>query len=108
MDSVEVGEGAPLSIDISGESEEVVVALTGELDISNIRILQARVDEALAGRPVLLIFDLGDLRFLDSSGIGLLLRIASKVQEVRLRRPSEIVRQIVRYMGLSDVLPIEP
>ena len=83
------------------------MVLTGELDISNIRILQARVDEALDDRPALLVFDLGDLRFLDSSGIGLLLRIASKVERVRLRRPSEIVRQIVHYMGLSDVLPIE-
>ena len=108
MDPVEVGDGAPLSIDISGEPEELVVALTGELDISNVSILDARVDEALDGRPTMLVFDLAHLRFLDSSGIGLLLRVASKVETVRLRRPSDIVRQIVRYMGLSDVLPIEP
>jgi anti-sigma B factor antagonist len=102
------GEKASLAVDISSEHKTVVVALSGELDISNVSALQQRLDEALAGHPEKVVFDLAQLRFLDSSGIGLLLGVSARVGSVQLRKPSEIVEQVIRHMGLSEVLSIVP
>jgi len=101
-------EGASLTVEISHDGEQVLVSLGGELDISNVAGLDRRLEEALSGRPASLVFDLSGLRFLDSSGIGLLLRASSRVGSVQLRRPSQIVEQVIRHMGLAEVLSIEP
>jgi anti-anti-sigma factor len=99
---------ALLGMDVSVSHEQAVITLSGELDLSNVDILQTRLQPVLKMRPSVVVFDLGHLRFLDSSGIGLLLEVANQVGTVRLRQPSEIVRQIVKYTGLSEVLPIDP
>jgi anti-anti-sigma factor len=108
MDPDDADEPAPLGIDVKQEATEVVMKVSGELDLSNVDMLEARIDEALESQPDLLTFDLADLRFLDSSGIGLLLRASSQVEAVRLQHPSEIVRQVVNYMGLSGILSMDP
>ncbi len=108
MDSVEADDRAPLDIDVRREDTEVVIRVSGELDLSNVDLLEAQIDGALESPPDLLTFDLADLRFLDSSGIGVLLRASSQVGAVRLQHPSEIVRQVVTYMGLSGILSMDP
>jgi anti-sigma B factor antagonist len=109
LDTAEEGRGALLEIDVStAAGGEAVVTLSGELDLSNVDVLQSRLDPLLATHPAVLTFDLANLRFLDSSGIGVLVAASSHVGAVTLRQPSEIVRQIIRYTGLSEVLPIEP
>jgi anti-anti-sigma factor len=108
MDEVPGGGKAPLAIDISRQNGAVVVAVSGELDISNVDRLERELDVALVTPTPRLVFDLGALRFLDSSGIGLLVRTTSKVGAIEVRRPSEIVRQVIQYMGLSEVLGIQP
>jgi anti-anti-sigma factor len=99
---------AVLNVDVEVTGDEVTVTLVGELDLSNVDTLKARLEPFLQLRPRLLIFDLSNLRFLDSSGIGLLLSATSQVGSVRLRQPSEIVRQVVTYTGLSGVLLMDP
>jgi anti-sigma B factor antagonist len=106
--SLDRDDAALLGIDVSMSDEQAVITLSGELDLSNVDSLQTRLQPVLKMRPSVVVFDLGNLRFLDSSGIGLLLDVANRVGTVRLRQPSEIVRQIVKYTGLSGVLPIDP
>jgi anti-anti-sigma factor len=84
------------------------VALSGELDISNVDSQQKELERALVTSPGRLIFDLGQLRFLDSSGIGLLVRMTSRAASVEVRRPSEIVKQVIECMGLAGVLGMAP
>jgi anti-anti-sigma factor len=99
---------ADLSISVAESPGVVRVALGGELDLSNIEVLSQALEPYLSGSPAVMIFDLTDLRFLDSSGIGLVLGAVNRCGEVRIQRPSEIVRQVVEYMGLADILRIEP
>lgn len=101
------GDRAPLTVDLSADGTTAVVALTGELDISNVSVLTAKLEEALQASPEVLVFDMSKLRFLDSSGIGTILRVSTRVGAVRLRRPSDIVGQVIRHMGLAEVLSIE-
>jgi anti-sigma B factor antagonist len=107
MDEASGGEKAPLAIDISQQNGAVVVAVSGELDISNVDRLERELDIALVTPPPRLVFDLGALRFLDSSGIGLLVRMTSRAGAIEVHRPSEIVRQVIEYMGLAEVFGIQ-
>ena len=54
-----------------------IVTLAGELDTSNVASLEATMASITQQSPPRLIFDLGDLRFMDSAGIAVLLNAAS-------------------------------
>jgi len=84
-----------------------IVTLSGELDSSNVGMLEATVASITADQPERLIFDLSGLRFMDSAGIAVLIGAAATVNAVHLRDPSPIVRRVVEVTGLSDVLLIE-
>ena len=84
-----------------------VVAVSGELDISNAATLEATVAALAAERPERLSFDLSGLRYMDSAGIAVLLGAATKLKEVHVRDPSPAVRRVIEITGLSDVLSIE-
>jgi anti-anti-sigma factor len=98
------------------ETEEqptgLVITLTGDLDLSNAAELEAVLDRVLPLPPGIhpdrLVFDLDGLRFMDSSGIALLLRSASRVTAVSIARPSDIVRRLLEATGLVEVLHVEP
>jgi anti-sigma B factor antagonist len=99
---------APLRVDTSGGPDRPRVRLTGELDLSNVATAQAAIEPLLESRPATLEFDLAALSFMDSSGITLFIRAATRVGAVILIEPSEVVRQIVAATGLSELLRIAP
>jgi anti-anti-sigma factor len=101
--------GAEAAVTTSFDGDGVaIVALAGELDVSNVDELQAEIAPVLEQNPDRLVFELSDLAFMDSSGIAVLLQVAARIDDVRLRNPTQIVRRLVASTGLSDVLPIEP
>ena len=85
-----------------------VLTVAGEIDLSNTADFEAKVVKATEGRPERLVFDLRDLRFMDSAGIAVLLGAASRVGSVHLRAPSPAVARVVELTGLTEVLKIEP
>lgn len=84
-----------------------VVTVSGELDIATAAELEASIAQITAAYPDRLVFDLSELRFMDSAGIAVLIAAAAKANTVRLRNPSPIIRRVVEISGLCDVLPIE-
>jgi anti-anti-sigma factor len=101
-------EGAEASIDQwPDDGGAVVIRVTGEVDMSNAANIQDVVDEVAASGVEKLVFDLGRLDFIDSSGLAVLLAAAQKVPSVHLRNPSSIVRRVVEITGLTEILPIE-
>jgi stage II sporulation protein AA (anti-sigma F factor antagonist) len=106
------GEGASErglgSLEVEQEtSGATVVRLVGEIDISNAEALGVELDHVIDGAGDRLVVDLGALEFMDSSGIALLLRTAARVTSLELRNPSEVVRRIIEYTGVADVLQID-
>jgi anti-anti-sigma factor len=97
--------GAEASIDVSQLDDGVaVVAIGGELDISNINEARAELRLRLDPQPKRIVFDVRDLQFMDSSGLALLLQYSQQCDEVSLRSPTSVVRRIVEASGLSNVL----
>jgi anti-anti-sigma factor len=90
------------------DSGRIRVGLVGELDIAGADQLRARVEAlALRGTPVLL--DLQRLQFIDSSGLGELVRAVTDAR--RDGRSLEIdatlspqVRQIIELLELQQIL----
>lgn len=91
------------------EGESLEVALGGELDMAATFRLESEL-ERLLGRGAVrrLVLDLAELTFLDSAGLGALLAIRDRAQdlgiELQLRDPSDPVRRVLDLSGTSAVL----
>ncbi len=102
-------EEAALAIEVRPGAHDVVVKVSGEIDLSTVAALRSVLEsvEPTSGRLVL---DLSDVSFLDSMGVGLLVeaarRCASELRELVLRAPSERVRQVLEITGLHQIVPI--
>jgi anti-sigma B factor antagonist len=83
-----------------------VIAVSGELDLTNAQELRAVVDAALVSGPTRLVFDLEGLEFVDSSGIAVMIYAANHVEEVELQRVSSIVERIIDATGLSAIFRV--
>jgi anti-sigma B factor antagonist len=80
------------------------VTLGGEVDISNAAALRDVIDPIIDAKPETLVFEMGDLSFMDSSGIAVLLYAASNVRRVEVREPTTILRRVLEATGVTEVL----
>ncbi len=106
----ELGKGppAPLAYELAEEPDGApVVRIKGELDMTTSPSLEAAVAPVIATAPRRLVIDASELEFADSSAIALLVSWANVVPHVELRRPSELLRQVVARMGLSERLKVQ-
>jgi anti-sigma B factor antagonist len=86
-----------------------IVALAGELDLSTIGRMQATLFEQLGQRPAVVV-DLSRLSFIDSTGIGILIKGFRSCSNgtrmhVVIGRGSQIER-VFRIAGLDLALPL--
>ena len=73
--------------------DSVVIFVSGEIDASAVAPLTAQVDKALARSPTELVFDLTDVRYLNSTGVAFFVTV------IRRTRPNGVT---VSVKGLSD------
>jgi anti-sigma B factor antagonist len=100
---MELTGGPRARLDVSeGPGGALVLALAGELDLASLPGVSVSMAELLARRPQPVVLELGDLEFLDSSGIALLVRIANHFDQVRTRSATEPVRRVIEVLGLAD------
>lgn len=90
----------------------LVLAVMGELDMNTVPLLAAEVDQHLAGGARRLKLNLGDLGFMDSSGLRLLIELYDRSQrenwELTLIPPrDEAATMVLRATGADDALPFE-
>ncbi|GAB7003071.1 hypothetical protein JCM18899A_05420 [Nocardioides sp. AN3] len=99
-----------LTIDIDRSDGVPVVRVLGELDLVSVGRLRAVLDELLLGSgPV--IVDLRELAFIDSAGLGALVRAHKKARVLRgsvtcLCLPNSQVAGLFRITGLHRVLRV--
>ena len=109
MDELDEDVGATVLITTGADEDgSPIVVLSGELDSSNIDQLTEALASILALRPKRLIFDLSELRFMDSAGISVLVGIAAQIEALQIRDPTPIVRRLIEVTGLSGVLQVAP
>jgi anti-anti-sigma factor len=86
------------------------VSLRGEIDLSNVEVLDAELDAALAETGQRLVVDLSGVAFCDSLGFSTLIKCwraaTASDREFVLARPAPPVRRILEMMGISTVIRI--
>jgi anti-anti-sigma factor len=79
--------------------------LTGELDFSNVKLLNGELDRLEKSDAEQLIVDLTGLEFIDSSGIALLVRASQRSAEdsnrLRIKRSDHLA--VKRILGVARV-----
>ena len=109
MDEMSATGNDRLNIEFSQEDDgSPLVTLHGELDMATADQLEAALQPMIARHTRRLIVDAGDLEFADSSAIALLVRLANAVETVEIRRPRELLREVIKRMGLADRLHLVP
>jgi anti-anti-sigma factor len=98
-----------LKIDVEHAGNEVsIVALAGELDLATIPKLEERLREELRAHGGI-VLDLTRLSFIDSSGIGLLIKTHRAAEGGRLQTivsPGSQVERIFNLAGIDRALPL--
>jgi anti-sigma B factor antagonist len=89
-----------------------VVALRGELDLLDTSDVASHLIAAVAAYGPSIIVDLAGLRFIDSCGLGVLVRVLRWTREsggdLSLAAPRRQVRQVLGITGLIDVFSVYP
>lgn len=98
----------------SGTDEDgrLVLVVAGAIDLQTRgQLLQAGRD-ALSGGPAVLVLDLDDVTFIDSTGIGALIELGHDASDddgrgLVIRNPSHRVLRILEMTGLADAWAVE-
>ena len=102
----EAGDMATVGYHWEG-SDVLVLTISGEVDMSNVDLLRERLATILKPGIRNVVFDLGGLEFIDSSGLAVLVDVANHVGGAKLRAPSRLVWRVVDVTGLGELLPTE-
>ena len=88
----------------------VRIALSGELDISSAPKVEAELDRVQAASPTLVMLDLRDLRFMDSTGLRTVVGADKRARErggrLAIVRGPESVQRIFSVTRLDERLEI--
>lgn len=102
-------EPGPAWLDIEpADDQGLLIRLSGDVDVAGLEPLEARIAELLEYEAQPLVVDMSDLRFIDSSGIAILIRLANHFQPVTLRDANTTVRRVIDVLGLSERLRLGP
>jgi anti-sigma B factor antagonist len=102
------GDGGGLREDpVSGverNGSAIVVRLAGELDLYNAPAVRTALIDAAAELPERLVVDLGDVRFIDSTTLGVLVEARSRLADrgsLMLASPGLETRRALQISGLD-------
>ncbi len=91
--------------------DEHVIALTGELDLDGAERVEQELLRAEATDARRIVLDLSDLRFIDSTGIRLILaadaRSRADGDRLVLIRGPQAVQRVFELTGIVDLMPFE-
>ncbi len=97
---------APFRVEVRPERERILVAPLGELDLSTVDELQTELEDALAADWRTVVLDLRGVSFVDSTGLGLLLRAHERFQEQGVDFAiieGGSVRRLLELAGVSHI-----
>ena len=93
------------TVEVAEVRDVTVVRLVGELDLSNVPAIETNLQRVLGDRARAVV-DLTALDYVDSSGLGMLERLARRLT-LRLVVPEgAIIARTLRVTGLDQLVPV--
>lgn len=94
---------------IYNDGKRITAAISGDIDHHIARELRMELDEVInLSRPELLIIDMENVGFMDSSGIGLILGRLKTVRacggEILIKNAQPNIAAVIKLSGLSNLL----
>jgi anti-sigma B factor antagonist len=104
---MDLPSSSPFQVRVTAEGADVILHLVGDLDLTAVDSFRSCVDGALDGNDGAVVVDLGDLDFIDSTGISALLVIRRRLQgqgrELRVANMSAGAARVFELTGLTGV-----
>ncbi|HEX7167759.1 MAG TPA: STAS domain-containing protein [Acidimicrobiales bacterium] len=96
---------------VSVAGHEATVAVSGEIDLATAPILRDVVLGVIeSGECRTLVVDIGAVRFIDSTGLGVIVganrRLADSGRRLLVAHPTSATRRVIEVSGLDRVLDI--
>jgi anti-sigma B factor antagonist len=96
------------SVNVHRDGPAAVVAVSGELDLASGPELESQLDELAAPGTTLVIVDLRQLDFMDSTGLSIIVRAHQRLVgqgcEMGLVRGSQQVQRLLDLTGVAERL----
>lgn len=102
----------PVSIATDRVGDAVIIRVAGQINDLGADSLSAALDQVLQAGDSRIVFDLGEVRFLGSSGLGQIMRAyqAAKKQGgyVKVANPQPLIAEVFSLTKLDKILGIYP
>jgi anti-sigma B factor antagonist len=93
-------------VEVRDENHGAVIAVSGELDLASSPQLEEELDRATASGAQLVVVDLRQLEFMDSTGLSVLIRAHRRAEEhgqrFALVRGSQQVQRLLSLTGVAE------
>lgn len=103
--------GPDLVFDTDTDGDRAVLSIRGELDAYTAPGLEEQIARLIDDDRRIVVLDLADTAFLDSSGLRAILTAQRRLREgegeLRLRAPSEPVTRLLEITGLTDHFTVD-
>jgi anti-sigma B factor antagonist len=97
-------------LEVQSQGQSTVIAVSGELDLASSPALQEELERVSASDARMLIIDLRELDFMDSTGLSVLVRAHQRAEEegreLAMVRGPQQVQRLLSLTGVADRLTL--
>ena len=108
---VSTDESAAIAVEVQHDAGAALVTLDGELEFGTAAALRTTLSDLARQGCDPVVVDLAALRFIDSTGLSLLVqakqRFAAQGRRFELRRPTHGVTRVIETSGLAELFALE-
>ena len=102
---------AAIAVEVHNDAGTVLVTIGGELEFGTVASLRTTLSDLAQTDDGPIVVDLADLRFIDSTGVSLLVqakqRFTAQGRGFRLRSLSGRVHRVIEISGLSELFELD-
>jgi anti-sigma B factor antagonist len=95
-------------LEVRNQGRATVIAVSGELDLASSPALQEELDRVTASDSQILIIDLRELDFMDSTGLSVLVRAHQRIEEqgrqLAMVKGPQQVQRLLSLTGVAERL----